>query len=38
MTCMRARWEDVFGVGPVVIDGGLYTQLAHAGHYLYGQI
>ena len=38
MTCMRARWEDVFGVGPVVIDGGLSTQLAHAGHDVSGQL
>ncbi|MBU9944964.1 MAG: homocysteine S-methyltransferase [Dermatophilaceae bacterium] len=38
MTGMSARWDDLFGAGPVVVDGGLSTQLSRSGHDVSGQL
>jgi homocysteine S-methyltransferase len=34
----EARWTDLFGTGPVVVDGGLSTQLARLGHDTSGRL
>ena len=33
-----AGWESLFGTGPVVVDGGLSTQLERRGHQVAGQL
>lgn len=38
MMGMNAPWADLFGAGPVVVDGGLSTQLARSGHDVSGEL